>query len=336
MTSNTIITEVGLAKIAAAMAAKTTVKLTTFAVGDGNYTPTGKETKLQSEKYRKLIDSSSADPENKDTLLLNTVIPENVGGWYIREYGILDDVGDLIAIGIANETYKPAPDDIKAVTISFTARVKISNIEVVEFNIRLDGYADIEYVNQQAESVKAWVRQQTYATEQFANQKDEAVKAYVDTVLIPVGSVFIFAMQNPPTGFLVCNGAALSTTTYSRLYAAIGNTHGGDSNTFYLPDLRGQFVRGWDGGKGLDEGRIFGSLQDSLFKSHNHSVNDPGHGHSINGTQSQGANPVMSLGSINGGALNIVNPNTTGISIQDTGGSETRPINVALLYCIKY
>ncbi|MBX9866089.1 MAG: phage tail protein [Burkholderiales bacterium] len=156
MTSNTIITEVGLAKIAAAIAAKTTVKLTTFAVGDGNYAPTGKETKLRSEKYRKLIDSASSDPENKDTLLLNTVIPENVGGWYIREYGIFDDVGDLIAIGIANETYKPAPDDVKAVTISFTARVKISNIEVVEFNIRLDGYADVGYVNQQDELIKKW------------------------------------------------------------------------------------------------------------------------------------------------------------------------------------
>jgi len=154
MTSNTIITEVGLAKIAAARAAQTTVKLTTFAVGDGNYTPTGKETKLQSEKYRKPINSSSSDPENKDTLLLNTVIPENVGGWYIREYGILDDVGDLIAIGIANEAYKPAPDDIKAVTISFTARIRISNIEAVEFNIRLDGYADIGYVIQQDELIK--------------------------------------------------------------------------------------------------------------------------------------------------------------------------------------
>lgn len=156
------------------------------------------------------------------------------------------------------------------------------------------------------------------------------------TAVVPIGSIFTFAMQNPPAGFLVCNGAALSTATYSSLYAAIGNTYGGDTNTFNLPDLRGQFVRGWDNGRGVDTGRVFGSSQDSLFKSHNHGVNDPGHGHSVNGTQSQGANPVVSLGSINGGALNIVNANVTGISIQDTGGSETRPVNVALLYCIKF
>jgi hypothetical protein len=67
------------------------------------------------------------------------------------------------------------------------------------------------------------------------------------TDFMPIGSVHYFASSTPPTSFLVCNGSSLSRTEYSELFAVIGTTYGNvDSSHFNLPDLRGEFIRGWD------------------------------------------------------------------------------------------
>lgn len=97
------------------------------------------------------------------------------------------------------------------------------------------------------------------------------------------GMVCYFAQSTPPPGYLKRNGAAVSRTTYARLFAKIGTTYGaGDgSTTFNLPDGRGVFDRGWDEGRGLDPGRTIGSFQESANLSHAHGVTDPGHAHSI-------------------------------------------------------
>ncbi|MGJ7527101.1 phage tail protein [Variovorax sp. GB1P17] len=97
------------------------------------------------------------------------------------------------------------------------------------------------------------------------------------------GMVCYFAQSTPPAGYLKRNGAAVSRTTYARLFAKIGTTYGaGDgSATFNLPDGRGVFDRGLDEGRGLDPGRALGSYQDSANLSHTHGVSDSGHGHSI-------------------------------------------------------
>lgn len=80
---------------------------------------------------------------------------------------------------------------------------------------------------------------------------------------VPSGAVMHFAMSTAPTGWLECNGGAVSRTTYADLFTAIGTTFGsGDgSTTFNLPDMRGEFIRGWDHGRGVDSGRSFGSSQ---------------------------------------------------------------------------
>ncbi|WP_322099512.1 phage tail protein, partial [Haematospirillum sp. 15-248] len=79
----------------------------------------------------------------------------------------------------------------------------------------------------------------------------------------PVGSVIMHAGRTPPPFYLVCNGQTLSRTDYAQLFAVIGTTFGsGDGRTtFSLPDLRGEFLRGWDGGRGVDPRRTFGSWQ---------------------------------------------------------------------------
>ena len=139
----------------------------------------------------------------------------------------------------------------------------------------------------------------------------------------PSGAVLAFAMATAPTGWLKCNGAAVSRTTYAALFAAIGTTFGvGDgSTTFNLPDLRGEFVRGWDDGRGVDSGRGIGTYQADEIKSHDHSINSAAGGVS---------DKYAYLNQVGGGG-NLGGSYTT----YATGGTETRPRNVALLYCIK-
>jgi microcystin-dependent protein len=182
---------------------------------------------------------------------------------------------------------------------------------------------------------------------------------------VPSGSVFCMAVATVPSGYLECNGAAVSRTTYSVLFAVIGTAYGtGDgSSTFNLPDLRGEFVRGFDNGKGTDSGRSIATSQSAQNASHNHSM-------SVSGTTS---NPTPTLtgdvrrisegyraqGTASGiftkeldGNNNITGSSSTspvaGFSIDaththtfsasgDTGnqGGEARPRNIAMMYVIK-
>lgn len=84
-----------------------------------------------------------------------------------------------------------------------------------------------------------------------------------DIRIFPAGAVFYFARQTPPTGYLVADGSAVPRDQYKDLFAAIGTTFGVGDNitTFNLPDLRGEFIRGWDAGHGVDKNRVFGSWQ---------------------------------------------------------------------------
>jgi microcystin-dependent protein len=199
-----------------------------------------------------------------------------------------------------------------------------------------------------------------------------ATKKYVDDAIAaapggdatPAGTVIWTARSTAPTGYLKANGAAVSRTTYATLFSAIGTFYGaGDgSTTFNLPDLRGEFVRGWDDGRGVDSGRAFASNQAAAFASHNHVVSDPGHSHSgstggagghnhtFNGefsdfgtgyitqikTNSISTEYPITTSSVGDHTHSVsVSSATTGITVQSAGGSETRPRNVALLACIK-
>ncbi len=139
---------------------------------------------------------------------------------------------------------------------------------------------------------------------------------------LSAGAVQYFAKNTPPTGWLKANGALVSRTTYAALFAEIGTMFGaGDgSTTFGLPDLRGEFIRGWDDGRGADSGRAFGSAQADELKSHQHTM--PNQGSVSSNTTGAG------IGTFNGAS--------TTYQTADTGGPETRPRNVALLACIKF
>jgi phage-related tail fiber protein len=153
------------------------------------------------------------------------------------------------------------------------------------------------------------------------------------------GDVGYFAMSTAPTGWLKANGAAVSRTTYAALFAAIGVTFGvgNGSTTFNLPDLRGEFLRGWDDGRGVDSGRAFGSSQLDQMQTITGSFRI----HGDNGTPVSGAfsniqrdidTNTWGAGSGDTDQINFTSAN----SPDARTGTETRPRNVALLACIKF
>lgn len=145
------------------------------------------------------------------------------------------------------------------------------------------------------------------------------------------GQVAFFAMSSAPAGWLKANGAAISRTTYAALFAAIGTTYGvGDgSTTFNVPDLRGEFVRGWDDARGIDSGRVIGSWQDGSIIRHRH----------IDGSRVETGSACWSPTTTVAGGQCLDHVEITASAAPYTsyeGDTETRPRNVALLAAIKY
>ncbi|EDT6763924.1 phage tail protein [Salmonella enterica subsp. enterica] len=106
----TLLTDRGMAKIASALADKKQLHLQKMAVGDGGgqyYEPTASQTKLRHEVWRGEMNTLMTAPNNPNWLIAELVLPEDVGGWYVREVGVFDDEGELIAIGKFPESYKP-------------------------------------------------------------------------------------------------------------------------------------------------------------------------------------------------------------------------------------
>lgn len=155
---------------------------------------------------------------------------------------------------------------------------------------------------------------------------------------VPAGSVILFAANTAPTGYLKANGATVSRSTYASLFAAIGTTFGaGDgSTTFVLPDLRGEFIRGWDDGRGVDSGRAFGSAQLDALQNITGQLNYSNRRNvtSASGAFTSSANVSGAAGLDNtNSAASTVNFNASLVARTST---ETRPRNIALLACIKF
>lgn len=138
---------------------------------------------------------------------------------------------------------------------------------------------------------------------------------------VKAGTLAYFGASTAPAGYVKANGAAVSRTLYAGLFNAIGTTFGaGDgSTTFNLPDMRGEFVRGFDDSRGVDSGRLIGTQQGDQFRSHNHG--DTFQIYWENGSRFA-----------SNSTWGFDYSHQTGYS----GGNETRPRNVAWLACIKY
>lgn len=236
------------------------------------------------------------------------------------------NVLDGISTGLTS-TELSVLDGVTATTSQINATPLIGTLPVV------GTLAQGSVVVGNSSSVATAVTLGTSGTVLTSNGSDAAWTALPVVSSFDAGMVQMFANTTVPTGWLECDGTAVSRTTYATLFAAIGTAYGvGDgSSTFTLPDMRGEFPRGWDNSRGVDSGRGIGTSQGDQMEAHNHALRGNSGG-AINVLFNE--SPVIAgIQNLGGGFSNST------ATIQNTGGTsnsgENRPRNVALMFCIK-
>ncbi|WP_256671823.1 tail fiber protein [Pseudomonas sp. PB106] len=153
---------------------------------------------------------------------------------------------------------------------------------------------------------------------------------------VPVGAVLAFPTGTVPAGFLELNGSVQSIATYPDLASYLGTTYNkGDegAGNFRLPESRGEFLRGWDHGRGVDAGRLIGSLQADALQEHWHTVLTPGSGSVMPTDGNITTFDFPTVPYYKGGLVNgrILATGAAGARL----ASETRSRNIAVMWCIK-
>ncbi|EPW4617106.1 phage tail protein [Escherichia coli] len=433
-----ILTNQGAARLANATMLGSKLNLTQMAVGDANGvlpTPDPAQTKLINQKRIAPLNLLSVDPNNQSQIIAEQIIPENEGGFWIREIGLYDDEGVLIAVANCPETYKPQLQEgsgrtqtirmilvvtnTEAITLKIDPSVvlatrKYVDDEVLELRLYVDDQMRNHIAAQDPHTQYAQKHNPTFTGEPKAptptagnNTTRIATTAFVQDAItalingapatmdtlkeiaaainndpkfsttinnalagkqpldntlthlsgkdvaglltylglgegsaLPVGVPVPWPSATPPTGWLKCNGAAFSAEEYPELAKAYP--------TNKLPDLRGEFIRGWDDGRGIDAVRALLSLQNGGVESHTHQgqlfrVSDYR-------TKEIPASEVMGRGyiaSLTPGADSPLdfddysvssNPNGYFVGNQRTtayGINETRPRNIAFNYIVR-
>lgn len=166
----------------------------------------------------------------------------------------------------------------------------------------------------------------------------EAIQSLLgQSTSVPIGSITAFGGATVPTGWLSCDGSLVTSSQYPQLFAAIGYSWGGGEGSFYLPDLRGRFLRGVDGGAGVDTdastrtashaggntGNAVGTVQSDQIKAHTHGVTL----RLGDNNDDESTPPAASNGSLKAAQYTVTSAST--------GGTETRPKNAAVYFIIK-
>jgi microcystin-dependent protein len=163
-----------------------------------------------------------------------------------------------------------------------------------------------------------------------------------DIILVPAGAIMPFAMATAPTGWLPADGTEYSKTgTYATLFAAIGTTHGETNGSggvgtshFRVPDLRGYFIRGFGTNSDGTASAAFGTKQADAFQGHYHQINRVAGGGSFYAFSEAGEGWSEATLILNNSYVRQpITDNTNGTP---RTAAETRPRNIALLYCIKF
>ncbi|HEI1898084.1 phage tail protein [Escherichia coli] len=404
-----ILTNQGAARLANATMLGSKLNLTQMAVGDANGvlpTPDPAQTKLINQKRIAPLNLLSVDPNNQSQIIAEQIIPENEGGFWIREIGLYDDEGVLIAVANCPETYKPQLQEgsgrtqtirmilvvtnTEAITLKIDPSVvlatrKYVDDEVLELKLYVDDQMRNHIASQDPHTQYAQKHNPTFTGEPKAptpaagnNTTRIATTAFVQAAItalingapatldtlkeiaaainndpkfsttinnalsgkqpldetlthlsgkdvagllaylglgegsaLPVGVPVPWPSVTPPTGWLKCNGAAFSAEEYPEL-AKVYPTN-------KLPDLRGEFIRGWDDGRGIDSGRTLLSAQDGSIEAH---------GHDYNGVIYTSSGPSWA---------NTTDAGHRAYSgfTSSYGGSETRPRNIAFNYIVR-
>lgn len=220
---DTVLTDIGAEKIAQAPISGEKIEIIDFAAGDGAgsyYRPEGNQTALKNEVYRGKINRYET---KKNKITIYGIIPADVGGFTVREVGVFDVDGNLIAVANTAETEKPLPLD--GITYEMEIGIKIT-------------------INGNPDNLQIIVNSISY--DQMRTMIAAAKKEIINTIVKPGVIVPYAGNGEPPGGYLLCDGTEVPRATYAGLFAAIGTTYGeGDGvNTFNLPDLTARFIEG--------------------------------------------------------------------------------------------
>ena len=327
----TLLTNAGIAYETACKAAGVPIKLAQISVGDGNgavYNPDASAKALKREVWRGPLNALFQDEKNANWLMAEVTIPSDVGGWYVREAGLWTDTGILYAVVKYPESYKPVLATSGSGKEFYIRSIfETSNAAIVTLLI------DDTVVKATRAWVTDYVVKRTYS------------KAEVDTMIaksstLPVGSVIAFPVNKVPPGFLEVDGSIKSAAAYPDLSEFLGGAFNkGDEGVgnFRLPESRGEFLRGWDHGRGIDAGREVGSWQKSTLQAFDYSTESP----AVGGLWHTGPD----AGALNAHGLDTVVQSNYPVSYsiygsgnqttQNLGLGGTRPRNLAVIWCIK-
>lgn len=232
-----LLTNVGAAKLANATALGEQVEITQMAVGDGNGalpTPNPAQTALVHELRRASLNTLTIDPVNTNQIIAEQVIPEDVGGWWIREIGLYDSKGDLIAIANCAETYKPLLQEGSGRMQVIRVILIVSSTQAVTLKIDPSVVlATRQYVDDQIIQVKAFVDQQLAAhiaaADPHKQYAPKASPALTGTPTAPTATAGNNSTQLANTAFVqaalvaVIGGAPTTLDTLKEIATAINN-----------------------------------------------------------------------------------------------------------------
>ncbi|MGR7949611.1 phage tail protein [Alcaligenes sp. RM2] len=224
-----ILTEIGEAKHQNAAVLGVKVNYATMAVGDGNGavpTPDRKQRKLVNQIRREAINRASIDPENPSQIIVEQVIPEGDGGWWIREAGVFDDAGDLIAVASLPPTYKPQMAEGSGRTQVIRIVLLLSNASVV--SLKIDP-AVVLATRQDVLTVQTALTQHIDAGDPHPQYAPKASPALTGKPTAPTASAATKTTQLATTAFvhavvaLLVDSSPASLDTLKKLAQALGN-----------------------------------------------------------------------------------------------------------------
>ncbi|MBL9241928.1 phage tail protein [Escherichia coli] len=232
-----LLTNVGAAKLANATALGEQVEITQMAVGDGNGalpTPNPAQTALVHELRRAPLNTLTIDPVNTNQIIAEQVIPEDVGGWWIREIGLYDSDGDMIAVANCAETYKPLLQEGSGRMQVIRVILIVSSTQAVTLKIDPSVVlATRQYVDDQIIQVKAFVDQQLAAhiaaADPHKQYAPKASPALTGTPTAPTATAGNNSTQLANTAFVqaalvaVIGGAPTTLNTLKEIATAINN-----------------------------------------------------------------------------------------------------------------
>lgn len=233
----TLLTEIGAAKLASAAALGVPLKITQMAVGDGGGvlpTPSAQQTKLIAEKRRADLNMLYIDPQNSSQIIAEQVIPETEGGWWIREVGLFDETGALIAVGNCPESYKPQLAEGSGRTQ--TVRVVLITSSTDTITLKIDPavvLATRKYVDDKVLELKVYMDDQMAkhiaAADPHTQYAPKASPTLTGTPKAPTAAAGNNTTQLATTAFVQAAIAALVNSspgaldTLNELAAALGN-----------------------------------------------------------------------------------------------------------------